>query len=257
MTIPLQSTPIGKILAHGNAYWSTIAAIEARDGYCLFTNARLAPRVDPNHADNFRAPTGQARRIVAEIVDFYTQQGIAPAAYVDQMAPPDLVPALRAAGFVEWYGADVDLMIYIGPDEGRTARYPIEIAGSPQDRIDWAGIHEEDADRELMLDLYTTAISDTRMTAYLIRIDGVPAARCQLFAADGLGRVEAVRTREGYRGRGLAAALIRRATLDSLTEGNRLTYLFVEPGSAPERLYYHLGYRTVARNLMRGFIKGS
>jgi GNAT superfamily N-acetyltransferase len=257
MTIPLQSTPIGQILTHENAYWSTVADMQPRDGYCLFCNPRLAPRVDPNHAGAFRAPTGQARRIVAEIVDFYSQQGIHPAAYVDQMAPPDLVPALHAAGFVEWSGADVDLMIYIGPDEGRTARYPVEIVASQGARAEWAGIHEADADRELMMELYTTAISDTRMTAYLIRIDGEPAARCQLFSADGLGRVEAVRTREGYRGRGLAAALIRRATLDSLTQGNRMTYLFVEPGSAPERLYYHLGYRTVARNLMRGFIKAS
>jgi ribosomal protein S18 acetylase RimI-like enzyme len=260
MIIPLSSTPLGKILAHETAYWSTIATVEPREGYCLFHNPRLAPRVDPNHAGDFRCSIGQAGRIVAEIVDFFTSQGIAPAAYVDLLAPPDLIPALLVAGFNEWSGADEDLMFYTGPDQGRPADFPVEVATSDQDRSAWAGIMEEEAmgdetERRLLHDLYSTAISDPRMTAYLIRIDGIPAARCQLFSTDGLGRVEAVRTRAEYRGRGLAAALVRHATLDSLERGNRITFIYAEPGSAPQRLYQRLGFRTVAQNLMRGFLK--
>jgi len=261
MTIPLNRTPLGQILAHETAYWSTIAAVTPHAGYCLFHNPRLSPRVDPNHAGDFRAPPGQAERIVAEIIDFFESQGIVPAAYVDLLAPPDLVPALLAAGFNEWSGADEDLMIYTGPDQGYPAAFTVEVVKSSRQRAEWAGIMEQSeaddpAQRRLMLDLYTTAISDPRMIAYLIRIDGIPAARCQLFSADGLGRVEAVRTQEEFRGRGLAAALVRRAALDSLERGNRITFIYAEPGSPPQRLYHRLGFRTVAHNLMRGFLKG-
>jgi ribosomal protein S18 acetylase RimI-like enzyme len=260
MTVPLPTTPLGQILAHETAYWSTIAAVEPRDGFKLFHNPRLAPRVDPNHAGDFRAAPGQAARIVAEIVDFYEAQGIAPAAYVDLLAPPDLIPALLAAGFRQWSGADEDLMFYTGPDLGQPTDMQVEAVGSEEQREEWAAIIEEESEgneteRRLLHDLYYTEISDPRMTGYLIRIDGIPAARCQLFSADGLGRVEAVRTRASYRGRGLASALVRRATLDSLECGNRITFIYAEPGSGPQRLYHRLGFRTVAQNLMRGFLK--
>jgi GNAT superfamily N-acetyltransferase len=261
MIIPLPSTPLGQVLAHETAYWTTIARVEQRAGYCLFHNTRLAPRVDPNHAGDFRGEPGQAERIVSEIVDFYSAKGITPAAYVDLMAPPDIIPTLKAAGFNEWSGADEDLMFYTGPDLGHPAHYQVETITNEQDRTAWATIIEEEAEQEeaerlLLYELYRTEICDPRMTAYLIRIDGIPAARCLLFSTGGIGRVEAVRTRAAHRGRGLAAALVRGATTDSLHSGNRITFIFAEPGSAPQRLYHRLGFRTVASNLMRGFIKG-
>ena len=260
MNIPLPSTPLGQILAQESEYWTTIAKVERRAGYCLFHNPRLAPRVDPNHAGDFRGEPGQAKRIVSEIVDFYSEQGITPAAYVDLLAPPDIVPALLEAGFVEWSGADEDLMFYTGPDLGRPSDFQVTAITSNQDRAAWAAIIEEEAEqneaeRLLLHELYLTEICDPRVAAYLIRIDSEPAARCLLFSTGGLGRVEAVRTRATYRGRGLAAALVRRATIDSLQSGNRITFIYAEPGSAPQRLYHRLGFRTVANNLMRGFIK--
>lgn len=96
-------------------------------------------------------------------------------------------------------------------------------------------------------------IADPRMTAYLIRIDGEPACRCQFFSADGIGRVEAVRTRADFRRRGLASAVVRCATQDSLQQ-NQFTYMYSEPGSDTQRLYQRLGYETVTRRYIRGFI---
>lgn len=260
MTLPLPLTPLGQILAQETPYWSTIAAVERRNGFCLFHNPHLAPRVDPNHAGDFRAAPGQAGRVVREIVDFYESRGIAPAAYVDLMAPPDLIPTLLAVGFQEWSGADEDLMFYTGPDKAHPTLLQVDVVISQQDREDWASIIPEEAEadeteRRLLHDLYEQEISDPRMTAYLIRQEGVPAARCQLFCTSGLGRVEAVRTRAAYRGQGLAAALVRRAALDSLERGSRITFIYAEPGSAAQRLYHRLGFRVVAQNLMRGFLK--
>ena len=95
------------------------------------------------------------------------------------------------------------------------------------------------------------------MTAYLAYWDGHPTARGHLFSADGLGRVEAIHTVAAYRGRGLAAAIVRRAVQDSLARGNALTYIYAEPDSAPQRLYTRLGFRVVATNAYRAFLRGS
>jgi predicted GNAT family acetyltransferase len=91
------------------------------------------------------------------------------------------------------------------------------------------------------------------MNAYLIRIEGEPACRCQLFSVDGIGRVEAVRTRAEFRRRGLASAAIRYATCDSL-QRNQLTYMFAEPGGEAQGLYHRLGYEIVTRRFIRGFL---
>ena len=87
------------------------------------------------------------------------------------------------------------------------------------------------------------------MTAYLARVDGIPASRAELFSSAGLGRVEAVRTLAAHRGRGLGSAVVRQAVRDSLGR-DTLTYIYAEPGGSAQRLYHRLGFRTVATNLI-------
>ena len=42
--------------------------------------------------------------------------------------------------------------------------------------------------------------------------------------------------------------------MESLARGNGLTYVYAEPDGAAQRLYDRLGFRTVARDAIRGFI---
>jgi GNAT superfamily N-acetyltransferase len=256
--IPSVGTPLSRILAHETAYWACVATAEPRAGWTLFHNASLAGRIDPNHAGDFRAGEGTGAAIAQEIVAFYRALGLPPAAYVDALATPsDLVPRLFEAGFRDWDGATSDLMLYVGPDAELPSSHAVADAHTEQDRADWAALIEEDTDaatRRLLRRLYATEIADPRVTAYLARVYGRPAARCTLFSTDGLGRVEAVRTVAPYRGRGLAAAVVRSAVQDSLARGNELTYVYAEPGGAAQRLYDRLGFRTVTRHAIRGFI---
>jgi ribosomal protein S18 acetylase RimI-like enzyme len=251
-------SPLERILAHESEYWRCIAQSEQRDGWRTFSNPRLLPRIDPNHAGEFRGEGGAGRRIAAEVIDYYRSLGATPAAYVDCLATPhDLIPSLLAAGFVEWTGATSDLMLYIGPDEARPVKVEVELVVTGADQVAWASITEETEgaqQREVLTALYTMEISDPRMRAYLVCVDGEPACRCELFSCDGLGRVEAVRTAERYQGRGLAAAAIRRAVADSAELGNQLTYIYAEPGGAAQRLYHRLGFRTVSERAVRSFI---
>jgi len=259
MVIPLADTPLARILAHETAYWTTICEVEQRDGWKLFHNAAFAPRLDPNHAGDFRAVEHSGAGIVAQIVEFYEALGIRPVAYVDALATPhDLVPALLAAGFEEWTGASADLMLYVGPDAERPSSAEVVQAVSAQERSEWAAVIEEEAgadDRRVIHRLLLKEIGDQRITAYLARVDGQAATRAELFSSDGLGRVEAVRTAAAFRGRGLATAVVRQAVRASLAQGNDLTYIYAEPGGDAQRLYTRLGFRTVAQNLIRGFAR--
>jgi GNAT superfamily N-acetyltransferase len=77
---------------------------------------------------------------------------------------------------------------------------------------------------------------------YLARVGGIAAGTCSLFEASEWGRIDSVVTRREYRRQGVASALIARAAQDSVTHGNRETYLFTERGGDAERLYRRLGF---------------
>jgi ribosomal protein S18 acetylase RimI-like enzyme len=148
-------------------------------------------------------------------------------------------------------------MLYVGPDTERPSAHAPILVRTPQDKGEWAGVMDapDHVPPDVVLQrLYLLELSDPRVTAYLARVDGRAVAACDLFSSVGVGRIEAVRTRPAYRGRGLAAALVRQAVADSLAQGNQLTYVFAEPGSNAQRLYTRLGFRTVAPNLIHGFI---
>jgi hypothetical protein len=262
--IPDEETLLRRILDHDADYWRCISDVEPRNGYVLFHNTALAPRIDPNHAGAFRIPADSGAQtvagIVADIVAFYHARGVTPAAFLDCFATPATLPdQLVAVGFEEWSGALADVMLYVGPDVAAPGGAPVEVVQSETQRAEWASIMEEDAaedaqSTELLRRRYTREISDTRMRAYLMRIDGVAVARCNLFSSRGLGRVEAVRTRAAFQGRGLASTIIRQAVLDSMTMGNDLTYIYAEPGNAPQRLYHRLGFRTIGERVTQGFV---
>ena len=258
MVLPAE-TLLGKIFEHETSYWSCISSIERRDGWTAVSNTRLIPRIDPNHAGEFRAAGRPSADIARDIIEFYRSVGAVPAAYVDLLGTPeDLILELERADFQEWAGAQADLMLYVGPDVAPPSAALVEVVATDAAREDWASIADDETNRDLssralVRDLYVTQVSDARMTAYLARVGGRPAGRCELFSSAGLGRVEAVRTATAYQRRGLAAACIRQALRDSLRQ-NAITYVYAEPESEAQRLYHRLGFRTVAHNAMRGFL---
>lgn len=257
-SIPPAQTPLSRILAHEVAYWSCVASLEDRARYVLVHNRSYLRRIDANHAGHVRTPAGTEQAVVQEIVAFYEASGATPAVSVDMLAtPPALVPALQAAGFQEWAVGANDLLLYMGPDAERPALHPVDVVATPDERAAWAGIHDEtDATSRQQLELlHAQEIADPRVTAYLAFVDDEPAARGHLFSTQGLGRVEAVHTKAAYRGRGLAAAIVRRAVQDSLARGNAMTYIYAEPGSAAQRLYVRLGFRVVAPRALRTFLR--
>ena len=86
---------------------------------------------------------------------------------------------------------------------------------------------------------------------YLACLGGKPVGACDLFVAEGCGRVDSVVVRPESRRRGVASALVARAVADSLAAGNTLTYLYTEGGGAGEAVYQKLGFTTWEVNLLR------
>ena len=258
-SIPISTTPLALIFQHETLYWSCISTVEQRDGWVAFHNQRFLSRIDPNHAGEFRARVGQSAAIVQDIIELYQALGAIPAAYVDLLTTPeDFIFHLRQANFQEWDGALADLMFYLGPDVALPTSVAVEVVETNTAKEAWASIVEKQDDDDVyaqvrLQELYRSQISDPRMLAYLIRVDGEPASRCQLFSCQGLGRVEAVRTSTPYQGRGLAAAIIRQALSASLHH-NHITYIYAEPGSRAQQLYHRLGFRTVAQKAICGFL---
>ncbi len=86
---------------------------------------------------------------------------------------------------------------------------------------------------------------------YLAYLDGRPVGACDLFVAEGCGRIDSLVVRPEFRRRGVASALVAHAVADSLARGNALTYLYTEGGGAGEAVYQKLGFITWEVNLMR------
>lgn len=260
--IPHEHNLLQRLLHHEDCYWTTVSQAEARGGWTLFHNPMLPTRYDPNHAGAFHAPDADAAAIVAEVIAFYTTRGLVPVAYVDRLSQPaDLAAQLEAAGFRNMSTAEAfgvaDLLLYVGPDAGQPAEHAVQIAQTAADREAWASIMDESAadpaQRELFRRLHLAEISDARVVAYLSLMDGIPAARCLSFSQNGITRIETVRTALPYRGRGLAATVVRRAAVDALARGD-LVHLYAEQGGDAQRLYERLGFRTIARDVVRSYV---
>jgi ribosomal protein S18 acetylase RimI-like enzyme len=259
--IPPEATPLARIFGHESEYWTTVSAVEQRAGYKCFYNLAYPRRFDPNHAGDFCGGDGDGPRIAAEVIEFYLSRSCTPVAYVDALSTPaDLGKHLLAAGFVHTTQWDDALMLYVGPDTGQAAAAVAELVTDDASRRAWTEIVDEEASanqQSALQAMYYAQLGDPRVRAYLVRVNDTAAAHCLLFSSGGIGRVETVRTRSSYRGRGLAATVVRRAVEDSLALEHQLTYIFAEDGGPAQRLYTRLGFRTVTVEAIHAYVFGA
>jgi predicted GNAT family acetyltransferase len=92
-----------------------------------------------------------------------------------------------------------------------------------------------------------------RTRYYVAEAEGEIGAYCEFYSGDGIGQFEAVMTREPYRNRGLASALVLKSLEQSRADGNELTFLIALENDWPRQLYERLGFETVG--LFDDFLK--
>ena len=88
-----------------------------------------------------------------------------------------------------------------------------------------------------------------------VRVDGEIVSWSDLYLAQGVGQVEDVATKEAYRGKGYATAVVLRAVKEARDAGADLVFLVADGDDWPKELYRKLGFDTVGR-LTKFFLTG-
>ena len=248
------------LIEHEILYAGMIARCERTDHAVFLYAPELPDFHDANRAVRLRADGGNPEAVAREVVSYYRSRGAIPIADVDPIAEEHGVgTALRQMGIMPMTGerllmrygltepplsprGQVDVLIVPNETGKGEAAVWLETAvaddiGRPDESL-WRAVAEREARYSLC-------------RLYLGLLDSRPAGTCDLFEAGGWGRIDSVVTRPEHRRRGVASALVARATADSVTSGNNRTYLFTEAGGAAERLYRSLGFVGWNRNPFR------
>jgi ribosomal protein S18 acetylase RimI-like enzyme len=88
-----------------------------------------------------------------------------------------------------------------------------------------------------------------------VQADGELVSWADLYIAHGVGQVEDVATKEAYRGKGYATAVVLRAAAEARAAGADLIFLVADEDDWPKELYAKLGFDTVGR-LTKFFLTG-
>lgn len=139
------------------------------------------------------------------------------------------------------------LMAYRRPPD-RPADPSVEVVGIGEP--DWATgrqamIELEDTDPDLVHQLVQldSRLSRTMTVRHLAAIvDGQVAAFAGLYLEGDVAQIEDVATLPGYRGRGLARAVVLHAVSESLKAGADLVFLVADEADWPKTLYARLGF---------------
>ena len=82
---------------------------------------------------------------------------------------------------------------------------------------------------------------------FLALADGRAASVCELYVRGPTAQIEDVGTLDGYRGRGLARAVVLRALAEARTAGCDLVFLEADEDDWPKELYLRLGFGPIGR----------
>lgn len=247
----LTEAELEKLLTHEVRYFSYGAPVIGTPFAWYLHNPELGEWLDANHALRLRDDGRGADVIADEVIAFFRSRGLTVAADVDPIAEKQGIgAALRRRGVMP----TLDQMLLMHYPSGKPPALPdrgIHIRAVPN--------KSETADTKLWVDIVTgddvgqpgeelwrevvrreSLFSECRL--YLAELQEQPIGACDLFVADGWGRIDSVQTDAGFRRRGVASAIVARAVADSLAAGNTETYLFTEAGGAGEQVYSRLGF---------------
>ena len=171
--------------------------------------------------------------------------------------PSDIVARLIANGFVD-QGGGYDMILLRDPNDSRLQGLPpgvtIEHWNCPPDgereRIsaDLALVIGEsfripDSRRTGLVAEISLTLEQPRFHAYLLRVDGEPAATGERYTFDGASHLSSIGTRTAFRGRGFGRFITQRLAIESMETGTDLIYLGVYADNTPAiRLYEGLGF---------------
>lgn len=258
--VELETTVLQELLQHEEAYYAILGEPHERVRWLAFRNRKIPRIYDANHAGRVRLAPGEEEGFLEELEAFYGEYGAAPAVYLDPLSrPEDLAGRLSERGYRRIGEEQVALFLYRGGPlpEPRPEGIRLQVATYQQWRhyvqvasggVGSAGLRAQFAWRAHL------ECADPRVRNYIAYVDGQAAGVACLFAWEGMGRLESVRTEPAFRERGVASALTHKAVYDSLNMKNRLTYVFAALDSQAQRVYQRQGFALAQADGWEGWV---
>jgi ribosomal protein S18 acetylase RimI-like enzyme len=206
----------------------------------------------PDDPGEFDARLGQALELFAALDRepyFWVIPGLS--------TPGDVVSRLAANGFVD-QGGGYDMVLLRNPEgepKAALARGAVLERWNNPSAADRPALAEALAQvigeafripgdrRDNLVAEIGLTLQQPNFHAYLIRVDGEPAATGECYTFDGASYVSSIGTRPEWRGRGFGEAITRALASDSVALGLDLVYLGVYAENARAiRLYERLGF---------------
>jgi len=251
---------LDRLIAHECAYFGFLAELVVTDSAWFLTCGSLPDYWDANRAlrprDDGRGPELALREAAARM----RAKGLRPVVDLDPVAMSQgFVQAAERLGMVRAPGSWL-LMRYGGADPPEAAvpqSFRVIRPETADEAQGWIEVAASDNAEGREADLWRAVAereAKSGYNLYLGMLRGVPVSCCDLFRADGWGRIESVATLPEYRRRGFASAVVAAAGRDSVEGGDEATWLFTEAGGAGERVYRGLGFTVRAVDLFPRFV---
>lgn len=254
-----------ELIRHEVAYYSFSSQCEKLEHAWYLSCPDLPESREVNRALRLRDDGRGPEEVAREVVSHFRVSGTRVSAEIDAISEAQGIGfALRSLGITPVIQSR-SLMCFAGGANSFEPNDAIEII-----ELDRGDQNSPDIDKWIETNLHDVEIYDNAemwrtltmreaqrpaIRLYLGLWNGQPAATCSLFQAKGMGRIEMVETLTQYRRRGLGLAVVARAALDSVHNGDATTYLNTETGSDAERLYLKLGFAIDGIDLMRRHIE--
>ncbi len=247
----LNEWELNKLLTHEVQFYRYAAPVLRTPSAWYLHNPQLGEWRDANRALWLHDDGRGADAVVDEVITFFRSRGLTVAVDVDPIAEAQGIgTALRRHGAMP----TVDQMLLMRypsrtpptlPERGIRVR-TVSNEGETADTMLWVDIVTGDdvglPGEALWREVVRRESLFIECQLYLADWHEQAVGACDLFVADGWGRIDSVQTDVNYRRRGVASALVAQAIADSLTAGNSETYLFTEAGGAGEQVYTRLGF---------------
>ncbi len=219
-------------------------------GVAVF-NDRLATVWDLNYLWLDTVPEGTtAQGLAAEAEAVQSAFAHRQVIVADEAAGMRLAP-----GFAE-LGWNVEKLIFMSaravPDTPAPAHTVVEVdePGQRAFREEWLRAWPEDYSEAVvgqLLEQKRIVANAVDARFFLALADGRAASICELYVRGHTAQIEDVGTLEGYRGRGLARAVVLRALAEARVAGCDLVFLEADENDWPKELYRGLGFEPIGR----------
>lgn len=249
----MSEAELERLCKHEAGYQDVFAIVERHPHAWYLRMPEIPNWYDGNHALHLREDGRDTETIMREIVGYYRAHGLQPIVDIDPIAKQQgFETAALNLGLLSvdyhWYllRHDLEFIPDLRNSEFEVRR--VANGGMEGGSGDWITLRiYEDVGSDFEEFARKAALKEAQSSVcrlYVAYQNGIAAACCAAYLADGWSRIENVLTHPNFRRRGAATTLIRYVLEELKSEQAELAFLFTDQDSDAERMYRKLGFTT-------------